>query len=645
MLVPRSEFKQVMSRLALAPALAIDTETTGLYPYLGDKLFAIIIHDGVQSYYFNFNPATRSEVEVGYVLPTTLLPEFNALLSSPERELYFHNAKFDIAMLSEAGITVGDKIFCTQVNARLIHNDLLKYSLDALAKLWLGKEKDPAVNAYIKANDLYKVSHGEKTKCFDRVPLSIMVPYAEKDTELTWKLAQYEIEQLHEMAARGRSTGSPAHDTLVENERKLITVCRSMERTGIRVNKQYVEEALDYDRDRVRKSAQEFERLAGIPLVDSYQSIGPALAGSGVVFGETEKGAPSISAPSLAAYAENNPLVGLLFEYRSTAKRISTYWENFLRLTDSQGYLHASFRQDGTLTGRLSSADPNLQNLTKRKDKGSTYPVRGAFVPFPNETLVSLDFSQMEYRLMLDYAGEMGLIEAIKAGEDVHTSTAKMVGIDRDSAKTLNFLLLYGGGVAKFCADTYKVPMHLKHLKALCCVQIRGMSPMVPKDYREVYANYTPEVIALCLEKLKLCAATYDQYFQRLPKVKAFINLVKDRATGRRYVWNWYGRVLRAQRGHEYAIPNHVIQGGCADINKIGLVRVFDKLTAEKRKTKMLATVHDELLLSVPKDEKHIVEDIKNILESVYPYRHLPMQCGLSYSQESWAKMSGDMYD
>lgn len=193
--------------------------------------------------------------------------------------------------------------------------------------------------------------------------------------------------------------------------------------------------------------------------------------------------------------------------------------------------------------------------------------------------------------MMLDLAGELELIDKVKAGLDVHKATAEMMGETRSRAKTLNFLLLYGGGVAKLA-----------------------------------------EALGITLDQAK---ALRGRYFERLPKVVGFIRDTIEEADRAGRIFNWAGRMYHFDRETSYKAPNTKIQGGGADVMRFAMVQI-ERFLAPYR-SKQIATVHDEILFQVHKSELHLVPELQRIMENVYPHKHLPLTCSVSHSWQSWA--------
>jgi DNA polymerase-1 len=597
MLVRRGELPKVCARLAQATRLAVDTETSGLRPYQGDAPFSIIVADDEEVFYFNLKQ--YDGVPEDCILDTaTLAMQLGVVLGNPKITFYFHNAKFDLAMLANLGLEVAGEIHDTEVGARLEYNDHLNYSLDACAER-IGLKKDDAVKEYVKKHKLWEWETfqgeqlGDKRLFFDRVPFELIVPYAEKDARITYQLGRHQEAELIKLAAcvpEGKLSILNVH----ANEKQLTKTCFGMERVGIRVDLAYCDRALRYEQSQYRGAAEDFERLTGFPFVDSGKSLQRAFDVVGSRYGRTEKGNPSFTSEVLESTP--SPAGDLVLRYREHYKRAHTYYQNFIRFSDADGAIHANVRQAGTATGRFSYSEPNLQNLHKEEgsELASEFVIRRAFVPREGYVFVEMDFQAMEYRVMLDYAGERELIEKVRSGLDVHTATAQMMGVTRKEAKTINFMLLYGGGAQKLA-----------------------------------------DALGVSLEAAK---ALRGRYFQTLPQVQAFIKNVTRAAELRGWIRNWAGRVYQFPNPEfSYKAPNYLIQGGCAEVVKIAMNRLADRLRGTK--SRMLLQIHDALLFEVHKSELHIVPELRGIMEAAYPYRHLPMACDVKWSDKNWADM------
>lgn len=228
--------------------------------------------------------------------------------------------------------------------------------------------------------------------------------------------------------------------SVYKNEMRLIPTCFRMEEAGIKLDVGYTLKALEHENALIKLGMQEFKQLTGREYQDSNKLFAEVFKESGDAFPTTEKGNPSFNADSLEAI--NTPVANAIKRIREHEKRAGTYYSSFLHFVANDGRIHASINQSGTTTGRFSYSNPNLQNLSKEdeeEDKTKPYVVRGCFVTDPGFNFVSLDYSQVEYRLMLDYAGETEIIRQVNEGADLHQAMADMVGISRNYAKTLNF--------------------------------------------------------------------------------------------------------------------------------------------------------------------------------------------------------------
>jgi len=591
MLVTRENQSEVCARFANSGEYGLDTETTGLRAYHDDSAFSLILSDSSGAFYFNFQ---AYDLDESFVLEkdevfSLLAPAFD----NTETTWFIGNAKFDMGMLAKEGVFLSGKIHDTEVTGRIIYNADFRYGVDALAKRY-GEEKDQGVDDYIAKNRLYTWLHapGKKKKAkqphYDKVPFSIIVPYGEKDGMVIRHIG---MEQKKELAAIDESMPGWDVPRLCENDWELTKTCFAMERVGIKIDRAYCEQQYQAETARMADYARDFTETSGFEFKDSNKQLAMAFDAAGEKYPMTEKGNPSFKDSVLQGFT--SPLAKLLQGYRDASKKSGTYYGNFLYYADDQDLVHANIRMAGTKTGRFSYADPNLQNIPRNSaDNPGGAQVRKSFIPRSDEwCFVMIDFDQMEYRLMLDYAGEEGIISKIlDHGLDVHEATAEMMGVARYAAKTINFMLLYGGGDQKLATALDISFVEAKNLKR--------------------------------------------QYFSTLPKVASFINRVRRKAeTG--FVVNWAGRrYFFADPNDAYKAPNHLIQGGCADIMRFGMNSLSDIL--ENYRTRMLVQVHDEIVFAVHKSEFDIIPTLKSTMENVYPHKRLPLSCGVDHSWKSW---------
>ena len=607
MLVGKHNLEDAIADILASRRISLDTETTGLNAYKGDKVFSLIIFaDKTQEgYYFNFN---KNPDHLGDVITDNYLLDYKDLdiifksLYLFER-VYIHNAKFDMHMIAESMGYVEEllkaNIYCTEALARLVNNDLFSYSLDALGKL-IGYEKDDRVKKYISEHKLYTLvdvgkKEPRKDLHYDLVPFEIISEYGITDAVVGFKLGEHIVNRLEQYNFEQLESGYKGNADLIKTELELTKVLFKMERVGVKIDRAYSSSALEFYKAKIIIAQCEFKKLTGVDFVDSRKVLKPAFDKLGLSYPTTAKGNASFKADALDKI--DNPIANIIKDYRGAYKNAYTYYKNFLDLSDDNYVLHTNLRQGGTATGRMSCREPNLQNVPKRADKGE-YKARAAFVPREGYFFAMVDYDQMEYRLFMDYAEEMELIKKVLDGLDVHTATADMVSIDRDSAKTVNFSLLYGSG-DKALAENLGIPFS------------EG------KDLK-------------------------FKYFQNLQEVKKTTRNIVSTAENRGYIFNIHGRRCFIPRKLCYKAPNYLIQGGCGDIVKKAMVDI-DKFLDDK-KSRMILQIHDEILYEVAYDEYDIIDKLRDIMVNAYNYTHLPLTAGADYSFKSWYAKEGVDY-
>lgn len=597
MQVTRSNFEAVLGEISKSSKYSLDSETTGLRPYHGSRLFSIIIATSpTRAFYFNFQAYPGLPHEC--VLRDTHLVQLQALFDDPGKLWFLHNAKYDMAILANEGLEIRGTLHCTKALARVEYNEHPAYDLGACAER-IGFKKDDTVEKYILENGLWEweTTPGKKQRKknlhFDQVPHDIIRPYGETDALVCYSLgesqeASFQIVHKAELKMPGRSRHRHQFN-IVQNERELTKVVYRMEQRGILIDRAYTERAIRYESDRADKALVQFKLETKKDFCASSKLFAEIFAEERDKWAWTEKGNPSFDAEVFQRLA--HPAAKAVLVYRD-AKSKHDFYAGFLYHSDSAGILHPHLNPDGTRTGRFSSSDPNLQNMTAEEGlEDQEFLVRRAIIPRPGHLFLMPDYDQMEYRMMLDYAAEIQLINKVLAALDVHQATAEMMGVTRKEAKTINFMLLYGGGAQKL-ADAL------------------GITLEAAKDLKQ-------------------------KYFSVLPGVQVFIRQVQADAAAHGYIQNWAGRrCYYPNTDYAYTAPNTLIQGGTADVNKFGLVEI-DKYLASMR-SKLVLTIHDENPIEAHEDEAEIVaKAVKQIMESIYPYKYLPLTVGMEYSRKS----------
>lgn len=578
LLVGRSNLAAVIGELEPYDALVWDCETTGLSAYHNSRMFSIAVStlEG-KSFYFNFKP--YAEVESEWILKFSEVKE----IFDRKRLWIAHNAKFDMHFMHRHGLLPQGDFQDTQALARLFENDhhFLNerggYSLADCANRYLDQKKDDRVKEWMDKNFAYTSVPGSLRKDyhFELVPLPIISEYAMIDAEVTAKLYNF--------------LKANCYETPLWNlEGKLCKTLFEIECRGIKVNAHYIKTAYDFESRNLAHAKWEVATLLDDDhWKDSADYLSAKLEARGFKMSKTEKGNTRID--DLLLCQKEDLLARSLLKFRDSQKRLNTYWSNYQRLKDKDDLIHTSFDQSGTVTGRLSARDPNLQNIPA--EDTSDFPVRQAFIARPDFKLVSIDYKAVEFRLALEYAGEFELIEKIKLGHDPHTAAAEMTGLTRKQAKIFNFATLYGAGNAK----------------------LAGM-------------------LGCSLEEARLAKF---EYFNGLPKLRAFIENSKNRLKQRGYVTNLYGRRYRFSkwtyegqfRDNSYKACNLIIQGSSADIMKQAIISCEDIL--KPYRSNVLLSIHDEIIFEIHQDEMMLISTLKCVMEQTYQHRAMPLECSV----------------
>ena len=580
------EFAILCDTLAKYSEFCFDTETTGLSPVSSEIVGMSFAAEPHKAWYVPFNNSNKES----YIATLRPLME-NELIAKIGQ-----NIKFDIMVLRRLGI---------EVRGRKIDTMLLHYLIDAESRHNMNFLAERYLN-YMPIEIETLIGKGTKQLTMDLVNIERIAEYAAEDADITLQLKHKlypEVESLGMMELYERIE-APMIDVLADIEFEGVTVdCEALGR--------YAEEL----RALLQKLENEVRELAGEPElnINSSRQLGEVLFAKLRITDKpkmTKTKQFSTDEEYLQGFAHSFPIVGKILEYRGVKKLLSTYVEALPELVNSQtGRIHTSYNQAVTATGRLSSTNPNLQNIPIRDELGK--PIRAAFVASDSEhTLVAADYSQIELRLMAHLSGDEALIEAFRSNADIHTSTAarlyhktaeEVTSSERRSAKTANFGIIYG-------------------------ISAFGLAQRLDIPNREA-------------------KGLIDNYFESYPGIKLYMENAVAKAAAEGYVETMFGRrrILRditssnrTVRGlAERNAINAPIQGSAADIMKLAMIEIRRRFKQEGICSKMIMQVHDEVVIDTLLSELDAVKRIvKEAMESVATLK-IPLTAEVN-SGETW---------
>lgn len=559
-----ADLQELLAELRAAPLFALDTETTGTDP-LSCRPVGLSFSTGDLSAWYvplNLEPSIFGGPP-GSDAPR-VLDALRPVLEDPARPKAGQNAKYDLLVLRAAGVRTAGLLHDTMVLSFLVDPQERTHNLDDLALRHLDLRKIPTTDL---------IGRGKDQVTMAEVPVETVAEYACEDADATLRVLR---------RIEARLPGSGAERLYRDVEMPLVPVLADMEERGIRVDGAALEAMAASLAAREAALAAEIRSLAGEEFnVNSTQQLGAVLYEKLRVQGgrkaKRTKTGYRTDVETLEEYAAH-PIVGRILEYRGCAKLRSTYLEPLPRLVNPRtGRLHTSFSQIGAVTGRLSSSNPNLQNIPVRTEEGRA--IRRCFVPGEEGwVLVSADYSQIELRVLAHLAGDPGFIEAFASGEDIHRATAaRIFGMlpgavtpeVRGRAKAINFGVVYGMGEQRLARET-------------------GLSTREAREF-------------------------IDAWFRTYPRVKEFHEGQIALALERGWVETLLGRrrhireeLLSPQGGVAANARNNAIntpvQGSAADIVKMAMIAVHRRLAREGIGAFLLLQVHDELVLECPAD-------------------------------------------
>ncbi|WP_221050142.1 DNA polymerase I [Shewanella carassii] len=547
-----------LKKLAEAELMAVDTETTSLN-YMDAKLvglsFAVKAGEAV------YLPLGHDYPGAPEQLPREkVLAKLKPILENPEIKKVGQNLKYDISILANAGIKLAGVAFDTMLESYVFNSVASRHDMDGLALKYLGHK-------CVSFEEI--AGKGAKQLTFNQIPLETASPYAAEDADITLRLHQHlwpRLEREQELAK-----------VFTELELPLIQVLSQMERDGVLIDSMQLSQQSDELAQKIDALEQKAYEIAGekfnLSSPKQLQALFFEKLGYPVIK-KTPKGAPSTAEEVLIELALDYPLPKIILEHRSLTKLKSTYTDKLpLMINGKTGRVHTSYHQANAATGRLSSSDPNLQNIPIRTEEGRR--IRQAFIAPSGRKILAADYSQIELRIMAHLSQDAGLLAAFAEGKDIHRATAAEVfdvafetvtPEQRRRAKAVNFGLIYG-------MSAFGLARQLD----------------IPRTEAQSYM---------------------DTYFKRYPGVLKYMEETRALAAEQGYVSTLFGRrlylpeirdrnAMRRQAAERAAI-NAPMQGTAADIIKKAMIKVANWIAADtKGEITMIMQVHDELVFEV----------------------------------------------
>lgn len=566
-------FKQLLKVLENHSEICIDTETTSL-DVLEAQLIGMAISYRAHTGYYVQLPENEGDIKNWLSLLEPLFADVSKIWIA-------QNWKYDYAVLKKYGIQLPTKVFDTMLAHYVINPDA-RHNMDVLSENYLNYTP-------ISIETLIGKKGADQGNMKD-VDTKLVAEYSAEDADITFQLAQVFKPML---AERG------GEKVFYDVEMPLVPVLADMEITGVKIDTANLKEQSKDIENEIKRIENEITTMAGEKFnIASPKQLGEILFEKLKVGGskpkKTKTGQYATGEDVLQSLAKEHPIIPLILEYRQLTKLKNTYIDTLPQMIHPKtGRIHTSFNQAVAATGRLSSNNPNLQNIPIRTERGRK--IREAFVPEEGFKILSADYSQIELRIIAAISGDEAMIQAFKNGEDIHAATAaKVFGVPldkvtkemRSNAKTVNFGIIYG-------------------------VSAFGLSQQSTLSKQEA-------------------AAVIEAYFKTYPGIKDYMDKQVKKARENGYVETILGRrrylpdiesrnqVVRSQA--ERIAINAPIQGSAADIIKLAMIDIHRFLKDHACKTRMLLQVHDELVFEIHLDELHLREEIKRRMENAWQF-------------------------
>ena len=576
---------ELLQNILTKEIFSLDTETTGTDPISAELVGMSFSYAENQAFYVPV-PANREEAQ-------KIVDLFKPVFENEKTVKVGQNIKYDMLVLGNYGVEVRGPLFDTMI-AHYVLQPELRHGMDYLAEIYLKYET-------IKIEELIGAKGKNQGNMRDLAPEAVY-KYACEDADVTLKLKNKLEKELEEHGVK---------QLFEEIEMPLVPVLAYMERNGVRIDTEALKETSKHFTARMHQIEEEVHQMAGVNFnIASPKQVGEVLFDRMKIVEKAKKtktGQYVTSEEVLESLRGKHEIIGKILEHRGLKKLLGTYIDALpLLINPSTGRIHTSFNQTVTATGRLSSSNPNLQNIPIRNEDGKE--IRKAFIPDDGCEFFSADYSQIELRIMAHLSGDPHMVEAFKNEQDIHAATASKIykvkleevtREQRSKAKTANFGIIYG-------------------------ISVFGLAERLNVDRKEA-----KELI--------------DGYFENYPHVKEYMDKSIQVAREKGYIETVFKRKRylpdinsrnAVVRGYaERNAINAPIQGSAADIIKIAMIRIYQRFKKEGLKSKMILQVHDELNFSVVPSERGKVEQIVlSEMEAAYKMK-VPLHADCGWGQ------------
>ncbi|WP_349927562.1 DNA polymerase I [Acinetobacter sp. A1-4-2] len=555
-ILTQADWNQLFQRLSSAKRFAFDTETTSLDYRIAEMVGFSLAFDANDAYYI---PLTHDyEGAPEQLNRETILAKIKPILENPAVEKIGHHLKYDAHILQNHGIELQGWYFDTMLASYVLNSVATRHGMDDVARVYL---------SHLTTTFEQIAGKGVKQKTFNQIDIETAAHYAAEDAHVTYRLYEVLSKKLQAI---------PELNNILHNiEMPVARVLTIMEENGIELDLKFLDQlSVDFS-NTIQNLENQIIELAGQPFnVSSPKQVGEILFDKLGLKGGKKTSTGQYSTSESILEKIDHPITDLILQYRGLSKLKSTYTDGLQKQANNDSRrVHTSYHQALTATGRLSSTDPNLQNIPVREEIGRQ--IRKAFIAPEGRVLLAADYSQIELRLMAHLSQDEALVDAFKHGQDVHRRTAaEVLGIaledvtndQRRQAKAVNFGLLYG-------------------MSEFGLIRQLGFTREESQNYIKQYFHRYPGIY---------------EYMQRTRQVALEQGFVETILGRRLYTPDIDARNMMVRKGAERAAINAPLQGSAADIIKIAMIEV-DKMLP-KDQAKMLLQVHDELVFEVDAD-------------------------------------------